>query len=598
MMGNPNQPFRAMSTVPKNTLIFGDNLRWLRDTTVFPDESVDLIYLDPPFNSQRGYNVLFKEVDGAPSASQIRAFDDTWQWDADARDRLKEIEDTAPGRVTAVVRALEIMLGHSAMFAYLVQMAARLVHLHRVLKKTGSLYLHCDPTASHYLKVLLDAIFDQRNFRNEIIWKRTTAHSDVAQGAKRAGRIHDVILSYARSDAATYNVQYTPYSDEYLDQFYRHVDAQSGRRYALDNLTAAKPGGDVSYEWRIKRPVGGAWIGDLSGEYTNPKPGWEYLGVFPYRNRFWAYSRDNMERLESEGLIAYSRTGSPRYKRFLSDKGVPLQDIWTDLPPVAGHERLGYPTQKPLALLQRIIRTSSNPGDVVLDPFCGCGTTIDAVETINRENPHEARRRWIGIDLTHLAITLIKNRLARFTPPARFAVMGEPADVSAAGFLAQRDRYQFQYWALGLIGAVPWGGEKKKGADKGIDGVRYFRDERSGPGKMLLVQVKSGHVKVGDIRDLRGTMEREKAAMSVFLTLEEPSREMRLEALDAGEYYSPGPQRGYPRIQILTVAELLTDPDGPPSPRCLSMPPTFAGDTIRQAPSHVSRPAQEQGEFL
>ncbi len=541
----------------KNLLIFGDNLRWLKDASVFPDECVDLIYLDPPFNSQRGYNVLFKEVDGAPSASQIQAFDDTWQWDEDARDRLDDIEVSAPG--------------HSAMFAYLVQMTVRLVQLHRVLRKTGSLYLHCDPTASHYLKVVLDAIFGTRSFKNEIIWQRTNVHSD----SKTWSKVSDTIFFYTKSEKFTWNPQYGALAEEHVASKYRNKDGD-GRQYQLSDMTSPNPRPNMMYEWK---------------GHASPPNGWRY-------------SRETMADLDKQGRIWYpdSKEKRPRLKRYLDEMpGTLLGNVWTDINPInsQAQERLGYPTQKPLALLQRILLASSNPGDVVLDPFCGCGTTIDAVETVNRESGGAKRRTWIGIDLTHLAISLIKNRLGRFTPPARFEVMGEPTDVRGAEFLARKDRYQFQYWALGLIGAVPWTGEKKKGADKGVDGVRYFRDERDAASKTMLVQVKSGHVKSGDIRDFHGTIDREKAVMGVFITLEEPTRDMRMEALDAGQYFSPGQQRNYPRIQILTIHELLNDPDGAPKPRCLAMPPTVAADTLKQAPAARSAAkAAEQGDFL
>ncbi|MFH0795308.1 MAG: DNA methyltransferase [bacterium] len=587
---------------PQNLLCFGDNLGFLKDTSMFPDEGVDLIYLDPPFNSQRGYNVLFKEVDGTPSVSQIRAFDDTWEWDTDAAMRYEDIVHAAPERVVAVITALEKMLGHSPMFAYLIQMAVRLVQLHRVLKKTGSLFLHCDPTASHYLKMVLDAVFGHRNFVNEIVWKRTSAHGDVAQGARHVGRIHDIILFYRKSERATFHTQYTEYADEYLDQFYRHVDEAKGKRYRLGDLTAAKPGGDVSFEWRVKRKKGGAWMGDLTEDYKNPKRGWEYKGVPPYKNRFWAYKRENMEQMEREGLIVYSRTGFPQFKRYLDEKGVPLQDIWTDIPPVVGHERLGYPTQKPTALLSRIISLASNAGDVILDPFCGCGTTIDAVEIINRKSEGRKKRRWVGIDITYLAVTLIKNRLARFTnPTAKFEIMGEPADVRSATFLAQRDRYQFQYWALGLVGARPWGGEKKKGADKGIDGVRFFlekgEDEKIKPAAVL-VQVKSGHVNSAMIRDFHGTLEREKAPMGIFITLEEPTKDMKGEAVACGQYQPSWVRQKYPRIQILTVEQLLNDPPRP-NPQCLLFPTGHSIENYKQAkPIKQSKEDSDQPDWV
>jgi len=533
-----------------NLLCFGDNLAFLKNSSLFPDACVDLIYLDPPFNSKRPYNVLFKDVDGTPSAAQIQAFDDTWQWDQDAADNLLEIQAAAPPPLVELLKSLHGFLGRSEMFAYIVQMAVRLVQLHRVLKPTGSLYLHCDTTASHYLKMVLDGIFGPKRFLNEITWKRSSAHSDTKQGMRRCGRIRDVLLLYTKSVRHTWNPVYVPHDESYVKAFYRHVEPETGRRYRLDNLTAARPGGDTLYEWKGKKP---------------------------YKNRYWAYSREKMRQFEREGRLVYTRTGMPCYKRYLDEMpGVPVQDLWDDIPYAGRKERLGYPTQKPLALLERIIRLSSNAGDIVLDPFCGCGTTIDAVEAINREKGKDGKwprsRRWIGIDITHLAINLIKYRLTRFSPLPRYDVRGEPKDQAGARFLAEKDRFQFEFWALGLVGARAWGGEKRKGRDRGIDGVRYFSDDPSGKPKAILVQVKSGHVKPGDVRDFRGVVERENAPIGIFLTLERPTKEMRAEAASAGHYHSPGLHKDYPRLQVLPISELLGDPQ-PTSPRCLRIPP-------------------------
>jgi site-specific DNA-methyltransferase (adenine-specific) len=263
------------------------------------------------------------------------------------------------------------------------------------------------------------------------------------------------------------------------------------------------------------------------------------------------------------------------YKRYLDEQeGTPVGDVWTDILPVQSQskELLGYPTQKPLALLERIIQASSNPGDIVLDPFCGCGTAVAASEKLGR--------KWIGIDITHLAITLMKYRLEAMFPGIQFKVVGEPTDYGAAKQLAQDDRYQFQWWALSLIRAKPLGGQEgsktgKKGSDKGIDGVITFIDDAYSKPKRVLVQVKSGHVKSGDIRDLVGTVQRENAALGVFITLEAPSRDMTTEAVSAGYYESPGWNQKYPRIQICTIAELLKGTK-------VEMPPQYG--TFKQAP--------------
>ena len=516
-----------MKPITSNTLFYGDNLPILREYV--PDESIDLIYLDPPFNSNRSYNVLFKDESGQQSEAQMTAFDDTWHWGKSTELTYHAIIQDAPERVAVMLGAMREFIGENQMMAYLVMMTARLVELHRVLKPTGSLYLHCDPTASHYLKIILDTIIGPENFQNELIWKRTTAHSDTKQGnVLHMGRIHDVILYYTKSNTSTRNEVYQPYSQEYLDGFYRYIDSD-GRRYGSDNLTG--PGGA-----------------------SKCKPQYEFLGV----TRYWRYKKERMEELYRQGRIIQSKPGAvPRYKRYLDDMpGIALQDIWDDIPPIGAQaqERLGYPTQKPLALLERILQASSNPGDWVLDPFCGCGTAVAAAEKLGR--------RWVGIDVTHLSITLMKYRMQSMFPGAQFQVIGEPQDVGAARQLAHDDRYQFQWWALSLVRARPLGGEAgskagKKGADKGIDGVILFTDEAKKPPKRVLVQVKSGHVNSATVRDLRGTLEREEGALAVLLTLEEPSAEMVKEAVTAGFYHSEFWGKDYPRIQILTIGELL-----------------------------------------
>jgi site-specific DNA-methyltransferase (adenine-specific) len=513
--------------ITENTLFYGDNLKVLREYIV--SESIDLIYLDPPFNSNRNYNVLFKDESGSESEAQITAFEDTWHWNSAAEESYEYLVTQTSDAVSKMIGSLRDFIGTNQMMAYLVMMAIRLVELHRVLKLTGSLYLHCDPTASHYLKIILDTIFGPQQFRNEIIWKRTSAHSDTKQGnVIHMGRVHDVILFYTKSDAARRNEIYQPYDETYTDGFYRYTDAD-GRRYRLGDLTG--PGGA-----------------------SKGNPQYEFLGV----TRYWRYSKERMQALYEQGRIVQSKPGTvPAYKRYLDEMpGVPLQDIWDDILSLGAQaaERLGYPTQKPLSLLERIIQTSSNPGDITLDPFCGCGTEIAAAQKLGR--------KWIGIDITHLSIALQKYRLQEMFPDIHFNVIGEPQDVGSAKQLASDDRYQFQWWALSLIKAKPLGGQDggksgKKGSDKGIDGVITFIDDAYGKPKRVLVQVKSGHVKSGDVRDLVGTVQRENAAMGVFITLEEPTRDMKTEAVSTGYYESPGWNQKYQRIQIMTIAELL-----------------------------------------
>lgn len=540
------------------TLYYGDNLAVLRE---MPSESVDLVYLDPPFNSNADYNVIFREQSGDGPGAQIRAFNDTWTWGYEAAAALEDLL-TVHGELAEYLHFTVKRLGHSSMSAYLVMMAPRLVELHRVLKPTGSLYLHCDPTASHYLKVMMDVIFGAPSFRTEVIWKRSSAHSDTKQGRRLHGRIHDVIFFYTKSNEWTWNPVYIDYDESYVDSFYRSVEAGTGRRYSSDNLTAAKPGGDTQYEWRVKRRgPDGEWDADLDDENLRPKKGWEYLGVPPYRGRSWAYSRENMIAFAREGRLVYARSGMPRYKRYLDEMpGVALQDLWTDIPPLTGRaaERLGYPTQKPMALLERIIEASSNPGDVVLDPFCGCGTAVAAAEKLGRS--------WIGVDITHLAIGLISNRLLVDHGLERgkdFEVIGTPVDLESAQalFSEQPDGpYQFQFWVNGVIGAQSYGagatGRGKKGGDTGIDGRIYFRTPGGEAVEKVIVSVKGGRqLTPSMIRDLESVVRREGAAMGVFVSLHEVTSGMKQEAARLG-FYEYG-KDCIPRIQILSVADIL-----------------------------------------
>ena len=571
-----------------NKLHFGDNLPIMREH--IPDESVDLIYLDPPFNSNATYNVLFREHDSSESAAQIQAFDDTWHWADRVALEYEQIVTTGPKRLADMLQAMRQFLGQNDMMAYLTMMAPRMVELHRVLKPTGSIYLHCDPTASHYLKLLMDAVFGPGRFRTEITWKRTSAHNDAKQGRRQHGRIRDIILFYTKGDDWKWNQVHVPYDDSYVREFYRNVEAGTDRQYSSDNLTAAKPGGDTSYEWRIKRPAEGEWQADLDGEWQAPKPQWEYTGVAPYSGRYWAFSRENMHKFAEEGRLVYSRNGMPRYKRYLDEMpGLTLQDLWADIPPLTARskERLGYPTQKPEKLLERIISASSNEGDVVLDPFCGCGTAIAVAERLNR--------KWIGIDVTHLAISLMRSRLRDSFGDdlSDYEVVGSPADAESARALSleggNTGRYQFEYWALGLVEARP-GRDMKKGADAGIDGYINFFDDNSGKAKTVIVQVKSGRVGRNVIATLKGDMEREKAEMGLLITLEPPTKPMNDEAATAG-FYTPEayPDRHFPRVQIATIEDILNG-NGPAIPQLgLSQSPTFRRAPRQRRPQGDSR---------
>jgi DNA modification methylase len=503
----------------KNKLYYGDNLDVLK--LYVKDESVDLIYLDPPFNSRQDYNVLFAEKDGSQSSSQIHAFEDTWEWNIEAERTLEQIIEKG-GRVADALRSFRTFLHGSDMMAYLAMMAPRLVELRRVLKETGSIYLHCDPTASHYLKILMDAVFGPQFFRNEMIWKRTTAHSD----GKRAGRIHDVILFYSASEELTWNKVYQPYETDYVEKYYRYKD-EDGSRWASGDVAAAGPGPARYFD----------------GVLRNPPPG-----------SHWRFAQGKIDEYVKSGRIYFTENGFPRIKRYLKDmKGTVLQDIWADkdVQPVVSwsDEGLGYPTQKPEALLERILNASSNEGDLVLDPFCGCGTTVQVAQHLNR--------RWIGIDITHLAIGLIKQRLSdAFGPEIKstYDVIGEPTDYAGAAALAAENKYQFQWWALGQVGARP--AEQKKGADRGIDGRLYFHDDTSGQSKQIIFSVKAGSVSVPQVRDLEGVLDHEKAQIGVFICFEEPTRPMLRQAAEAGLYKSSDGTT-YPKLQILTVEQIL-----------------------------------------
>lgn len=444
-----------------NVLYYGDNLDVLRRHV--RDESVDLVYLDPPFNSNVTYNVLFSEHDETPAAAQIEAFTDTWHWDTAAAAAYEEVVEGG-GQVADAMIAFRTLLGTSDMLAYLSMMAPRLKALHSALKSTGSLYLHCDPTASHYLKLLLDAVFGPTKFLNEVIW----CHYGGGQSKKWFPRKHDTLLVYRKGASWTFNAD------------------------------------DV----RV-----------------------------PYESGY--------------ASTVFGKKGDPNQKVYLPNpKGKIPEDFWIINRPY-GREVLGYPTQKPEALLERIIKASSNEGDVVLDPFCGCGTTIAAAQKLNR--------RWFGIDITHLATGLIKHRLQDahdLRAKIDYDVIGEPTDLSGAAELAGDDPWQFQAWALSLVGART-ATSAKKGADRGIDGRLLFHDEGAGgKTKQIVFSVKAGKTGVNHVRDLRGVMEREKAEMGVLIALREPTGPMRAEAAGAGFYHSPWGTE-HQRIQVVTVGELL-----------------------------------------
>lgn len=525
-----------------NQLYYGDNLDVLRRH--IEDDSIDLVYLDPPFNSNASYNILFAEHDGTKAASQIKAFGDTWEWDEGAARAYEEVVEGG-GRVSQAMQAFRAFLGDSNLLAYLAMMAPRLAELRRVLKPTGSIYLHCDPTASHYLKIIMDAVFGPENFRNEIVWRRTRGHNDAK--LRRFGANHDTVLFYSKSKEWRFNKMFSTRSADApkTHDLYRHTD---GKLYRKGDCRA--PG--------------------------NRGPRYEWNGHVQH----WRFTPEEAQRLEAEGRIVYSKTGMPRVLRPVDlDRGSPLQDFWDDIdaPNAGSGELLGYPTQKPEALLERIIAASSDEGDTVLDPFCGCGTTITVAQKMGR--------RWIGIDITNLAITLIRSRLTdTFAGGAEYEVIGEPVSLPDATALAESDPYQFQWWALGLVGARPV--EQKKGADKGIDGRIYFHEGPSQT-KQIILSVKAGKLHAPYVRDLRGVVERETAAIGVLLALDEPTKAMRTEAASAGFYTSPWGKHS--RIQILTIEDLLTG-------KTIDRPPAQASVTFKRAPK--AKTAREKAQAL
>ncbi len=496
------------------TLYYGDNLDILK--RYIKDETVDLVYLDPPFNSAQNYNAFFSEKDGTSAASQIRAFEDTWTWNQESQ-RVYEELILQPGKVSEVMQAFKTFLGTNDMMAYLAMMCPRLIELRRVLKSTGSLYLHCDSTASHYLKLLCDAIMGKDNYRNEIIWKRSNPKS---LNTVNFTTCTDTILRYTKTNKYIFHQPYEEHDPEYVELAYKYTDKQG--RYRLLPL--------------------------LNPNDNRPNLTYEFLGV----RRVWRWTKERMQKAYEEGVVVQLKPGAvPQYKKYLADsKGRTVTNCWTDIPQASGNEALGYPTQKPVALLERLLEASSNLGDVVLDPFCGCGTTIDAAEKLGRQ--------WIGIDITQLATSLIKSRLRdTYGSKLEIVTVGEPTTPNEAAQLAEDDKYQFQWWALGLVGARPI--EQKKGADHGIDGKILFRDDLTvAKPEQIIIQVKGGKTGVKDVRDLRGVLDREKAAIGVLISLQPPTREMQAEAASAGFYEHKMNKQKYPRIQLRTVKELMT----------------------------------------
>lgn len=527
-----------------NKLWYGDNLTIMQG---MGKHSVDLIYLDPPFNSKQNYNLLYKTMTGKPVPEQVEAFCDTWEMDAQkeaiARSmpvlmREHGVDDYYVDFWRLWMQALRTTQPH--LLAYLIFMVQRLLHMKSVLRPTGSIYLHCDPTASHYIKVMMDGIFGHENFRNEIIWKRTGAHGR----AKKWGPIHDSILFYTASDKYTWNRVLEDYDANYLEKRY---DKKDERGY-YQPISLNGPGtrsGSSGQPWRGVDPT-------TSGRHWELPPDRALPDWFVFPEGYAKMDcQDRLEVLDTSGLIHWPKTGLvPRFKRYATVAGGnPIQDIITDIGPLSATsaERMGYPTQKPVALLERIIQASSNKGDRIFDPFCGCGTTIYASENLERE--------WIGCDIAILSIKLVREKLVekyRLVEGHDYVVDGIPTSVDGAQELFDKDPSTFQNWFVERVGGFPM---QKKSADRGIDGRIYF-ETQSGLREMM-IQVKGGkHVRPTDVRDLRGVLEREQnAEMAGFLSITPPTKAMLSEAAEAGMYEYAGV--GYPRIQFLTTEDVL-----------------------------------------
>jgi DNA modification methylase len=500
-------------------LFYGDNLEVLRKD--IEPMSVDLIYLDPPFNSKKLYNIIFKEEGGKDSVAQATAFDDSWRWTDKVQREYDEIRKSGKVHTYQMLSAFLTFLGKNDMMAYLVTMTNRLLEMRTVLKDTGSLYLHCDPTASGYLRTVLDSIFGPENFRNEITWKRTTAHSD----ARRYGANTDTIFFYTKSDNYTFNPIFQAYTPKHVKRF-KHKDPD-GRMWSDGDLSAK---------------------GLAGGGYT-----YEYKGI----TSVWRCPLTTMRKLDAENRLHFTKGHKGiRLKKYLDElPGLTAQSLWDDIPPLNSQakERLGYPTQKPLALLERIISVSSNEGDLVLDPFCGCGTAIHAAQNLNRE--------WAGIDVTHLAISVIEKRMREAFNITEIEVTGRPADPQSARSLANKDKYEFQYWACSLVNAYPQSDRKKKGGDGGIDGI--ILSKAGAKDCKIIVSIKGGEsLNPSMIRDLNTVVDREGAAIGLFVTMYPATAGMRKEATGCG-YVKLGDDN-YPKIQILQVDDLM---DGTASPK-------------------------------
>ncbi|HMU58896.1 MAG TPA: DNA methyltransferase, partial [Chitinophagaceae bacterium] len=493
----------------------------------YPQPFIDLIYIDPPFNSKRNYNVLFESIGMQDANAQKQAFADTWS-NVSYMDEMHMLADLDKDLYDVLQVFDKTKSISNGAVAYLTTMAHRLWYMHKLLKDTGSFYLHCDPTMSHYLKLLCDMLFGEDNFRNEIIWQRTSARSD----SKKWNHIHDTILLYTKSDKYTWNKQYIAYDEAYTEKFYRFVEPETGRRYASDNLTAA---------------------GTREGSSGNTWRGINVKG----KGLHWKYTTEKLDVLDKEGRIIWPQKegGVPRFKRYLDEmKGLAIQSIVDDIPPLSASsaEKLGYPTQKPEALLERIVSASSNEGDVVADFFCGCGTSISVAQRLNR--------KWLGADISHLAVRLILKRLIDTYGEGvkdNVKLHGFPKDVASAKMLAQdteNGRFGFQEWVIEVLlhGVV----NIKKVADGGFDGYLTYQTDKAK--EFVLIETKSGGVNVKNIREFVQVIDKQKAAAGIFVCFADTvTKEMLKEAKAAGHIKLGTMDTGLDKIQIITVDDLL-----------------------------------------
>ncbi len=518
-----------------NRLYYGDNLTIMQKEIAA--QSVDLIYLDPPFNSQKNYNLIYTQATGKPVPAQVEAFCDTWELDAEKEElaskmpvilRAHEVEDYYVKFWRYWILALRNT--HPKLLAYLLYMVQRLLYMKILLKPTGAIYLHCDPNASHYIKVMMDGIFGHGNFRNEITWRRVTSDQKGSQHDRKSwGNNADIILFYTRSNQ--YKLHGTrPLTTEEAVQKFNQTD-ETGRRYYDDSshiwrTPGMGPRPNLCYEWR---------------GFTNPHPSG------------WRLKKERLEEEYQKGNIVIRPDGKLERRKYEEDyPGAPIGNIWTDIGPVPARsgERIGYPTQKPVTLLKRIVRASCPPDGLVFDPFCGCGTTTYAAQ--------ETGRRWIGCDIAILAIKLIKYNLEKaygLHEDREFEIDGIPVSVEGAVQLFRKDPFQFQHWAVERVDGFP---TQKKVADKGIDGNIYF--ETDDGYKDMVISVKGGTVRPTDIRDLRGVLERDTdsgTVMAGFISNREPTKAMKDEAAKAGMYTYAG--HDYERIQLLTTKQILED---------------------------------------